>query len=108
MQLPQTLPLWRLPPVNEEETHEIAREAVWRPLYPFFKQRGYTFWKYYAGSMLYPDVEENTDDLPPSPYGFAYATRHGGLNSDFGSLDQLTEFMYMVRLPSIAHTPLGH
>ncbi|EIW51795.1 uncharacterized protein TRAVEDRAFT_54218 [Trametes versicolor FP-101664 SS1] len=106
-QLPQTLVSWRIPPVDEGENHETAREAVWKPLYPFFKQRGYTFWKYYAGSMLYPDVEESADDLPPSPYGFAYATRHGGLNPDFGSLDQLTEFMYMNPLCRAARTADG-
>ncbi|KAI0374615.1 hypothetical protein BV20DRAFT_1048669 [Pilatotrama ljubarskyi] len=90
-QLPQTLALWRLPAHGDGQRYATVMEAVWKPLYPFFRQHGYTFWKQDRGVILMPD-EDDVENIMKYSSGFAYATQHRGIGPEVGSINNIFGF----------------
>ena len=105
MKLPQSLALWRCPPLKEGDDLIAVWEAVWEPLRLFFGEHGYTLWQHDIGHILTP-LEDNEDLLLRHNGGFAYVTAHRGVDSPTGSLEELLTFERLVCLPTNGDTRL--
>ncbi|KAH9900811.1 hypothetical protein C8Q73DRAFT_219752 [Cubamyces lactineus] len=104
-QLPRTLYAWRIPPLVREVHIASLAEGIWKLLGPFFKQRGYTFWKINMGCLLCPDIEE--DLTMQNSIGYGYVSPVRGIEPTLGSLDYLFSFENLNPLCRAARTDSG-
>ncbi|KAI0766325.1 hypothetical protein BD413DRAFT_615127 [Trametes elegans] len=98
--LPKSLHTWRLIefPTDLQDGIDLA---LWKPLHPFFKARGYVFWISAQDSCM---VLPEDVDIVSNGYAYAPITRGMG---DGSAMQNLYEFLYPHPLLQAAQTPDG-